>query len=138
MGYATYLVFILGIVSTLITVYYLAINNIPSLKHIFPSFTLFSVISVMIGVPTAVAIGYVHYKKSGAYRSEVDITIEANPYYFKSTPGKEMLVSLPLSIFMLDAILALSKKLGVDTPELTSEYKRLRELNEKLMKGENI
>lgn len=33
-GYSTYLTFLLGFATTLVTVYYLAINNIPALKPI--------------------------------------------------------------------------------------------------------
>jgi hypothetical protein len=87
MGYSTYLVFILGIISTLVTVYYLAIKDVPQLLNIFPRFIPFAVLCTAIGVPVAVAIGWVHLKRSNLYSSEADITVEANPWNYKVQPG---------------------------------------------------
>ena len=86
-GYATYLTFLLGYVSTLVTVYYLAIKNIPDLLDIFPHFVPFAVLATVIGVPMSIAIGWVHLKRSPAWSSELDVSVEANPYNYKLPPG---------------------------------------------------
>ena len=44
-GWATYFAFILAAINTLTVTYYLAIENLPMLKEIFPSFILFSLSS---------------------------------------------------------------------------------------------
>jgi len=126
-GYGTYLAFLLGFVSTIVTVYYLAINNIPFLKLIFPNFGLFSILALAFGVPLAIFSGYLHFKRSQAYSSEVDIAVEANPYYFKITPGKEKEMGIPLAIANIDLFLAMAKKLGVLTPEIESTFLEVRE-----------
>jgi hypothetical protein len=87
-GYSTYLTFLLGFLTTIVTVYYLAINNISLLKFIFPSFWLFGILALVVGVPLAIFMGLFHFKRSQAYSAEVDIGVEANPYYYKVTPGK--------------------------------------------------
>lgn len=87
LGYATYLTFLLGYVSTLITVYFLAIKNIPDLLAIFPRFAPFAALATVIGVPLSVAIGWVHLKRSNLYSSEADIGVEANPWNYKLIPG---------------------------------------------------
>jgi hypothetical protein len=133
-GYGTYLTFLLGFATTIITVYYLAINNIPALKSVFPSFLLFGLLAIGVGVPLSVLAGYVHFQRSRAYSSEVDIGVEANPYYYKVTPGKEREISLPLSIASIDMGLAMARKLGVLTPEAESAYLEAREKYVRLMK----
>jgi hypothetical protein len=56
-GYSTYLTFLLGYMSTLITVYYLAIKNIPELLDLFPRFVPFAVLSTVIGAPLSIIVG---------------------------------------------------------------------------------
>jgi hypothetical protein len=79
--------FLLGIATTLITVYYLAIQNIPALLNVFPHFSLFAVISIAAGVPLSCSIGWYHLTGTALWQSELDITVEANPYYYKMYPG---------------------------------------------------
>lgn len=113
MGYSTYLTFLLGYVSTLVTVYYLAIKNLPYLLNWFPKFESFIVFATLIGVPLCVGIGWVHLKRSSLYSSEVDIGVESNPYYTKLTPGKEQEALYPTLLVLLRALRA-----EHDTPEL--------------------
>ena len=101
MGYGTYLTFLLGYVSTLITVYYLAIKSIPSLLDLFPRFVPFAMLATIIGVPLSVGIGWVHLKRSSAYTSEQDIATESNPYNYKLPPGFSREVSAPAWILLL-------------------------------------
>jgi hypothetical protein len=133
-GYSTYLTFLLGFATTIVTVYYLAINNIPALKSVFTSFWLFTILSVAVGVPLSVLGGWLHYKRSQAYSSEVDIAVEANPYYFKIIPGKEKELQVPLTVANIDLTVAMARKLGVLTPELESNLLQLREKYVRLAK----
>jgi len=128
MGYATYLTFLLGYISTLITVYYLAIKNIPDLLSIFPHFVPFSVLATAIGVPLSVIIGWLHLKRSAAFSSEADIGIEANPYYYKLIPGKEEV----FAPFYLEVLLQL-KRLGSAQGLMSQDdISRIEELERKL------
>ena len=133
-GYSTYLTFLLGFATTLVTVYYLAINSIPALKSVFPTFLLFSIIAIGIGVPLSVLAGFVHFQRSRAYSSEVDIGVEANPYYYKVTPGKEREINVPATVASIDLSLAMARKLGALTPELESKFLSLRDKYVRLMK----
>ena len=87
LGYSTYLTFILGYASTLVTVYYLAIRNAPALLDLFPHFAEFGVLATVVGGPLAVVIGWIHLKRSGLYSSEADISVEASPYTYKLPPA---------------------------------------------------
>ena len=133
-GYGTYLTFLLGFATTIVTVYYLAINNIPALKSVFTSFWLFTILSLAVGVPLSVLGGWLHFKRSQAYSSEVDIAVEANPYYFKIIPGKEKELQVPLTVANIDLTVAMARKLGVLTPELESDLLQLREKYVRLAK----
>jgi hypothetical protein len=129
MGYSTYLTFLLGFVTTIVTVYYLAINNISFLKVIFPSFWLFGIIFVVVGVPLSIFMGLFHLKRSIAYASEADIGVEANPWYYKYPPGYTREVWGPLFAELLKYNTRL-----LDANNLLSdeEKARIRILEEKL------
>ncbi|SVC61420.1 uncharacterized protein METZ01_LOCUS314274, partial [marine metagenome] len=80
MGWATYFAFIFAAVNTLTVTYFLAIERYPFLSGIFPNFLQYVVIVSAIGVPLLVVIGYIHYKRTVAFKSEVDVIMESNPY----------------------------------------------------------
>ena len=80
MGWATYFAFIFAAINTLTVTYFLAIERYPFLSGIFPNFIQYVVIVSAIGVPLLVVIGYIHYKRTVAFKSEVDVIMESNPY----------------------------------------------------------
>ena len=80
MGWATYFAFIFAAINTLTVTYFLAIERYPVLTGIFPSFLQYVVIVSAVGVPLLVVIGYIHYKRTVAFKSEVDVVMESNPY----------------------------------------------------------
>lgn len=115
LGYGTYLTFILGYVSTLVTVYYLAIRNMPDLLSIFPHFETFGVLATVVGVPLAVAIGWAHLKRSGLFISEQDISVEANPYLYKLPPGYTKELTIPAALVTLKVARKLAETNGILT-----------------------
>lgn len=130
LGYSTYLTFLLGIISTLITVYYLAIKNMPTLLQIFPNFGPFAVLATLSGVPLAVALGWVHLKRSGLFSSEADISVESNPYVYKLMPGREQEVSTPAMLMELRILRRLAETSGLLSD---SEKTQLDELERRLL-----
>ena len=107
MGWSTYFVFILAAINTLTVTYFLAIDNYPSLKAVFPSFELYILITISIGTPLLILVGYGHYKKTLAYKSEADILVESNPYTRRNTVNADANVRLNLQLLSL--LLKLSK-----------------------------
>ena len=119
----------LGIVTTLITVYYLAIQNIPALLNVFPHFSIFAVLSIALGVPLSCGIGWYHLKGTALWQSELDIAAEANPYYYKMYPGywKETFTPVYLEVLRgVKKILENQKTLSED------DKKRMEDLEKKL------
>lgn len=127
-GWSTYFAFILAAVNTMVVTYYLAIEKAPVLKEIFPSFTNYIFLLAAIGIPILIFVGYLHYKKSPAYTSEADISMEAYPYNYKLTPGYNIEVVFPLYLALTKMIIKLSKNESLTVDEL----KEISELQKKI------
>ena len=107
MGWSTYFAFILAAINTLTVTYFLAIDNYPVLKTVFPSFEIYILIITSIGTPLLIFIGYIHYKKTKAFRSEMDILVESNPFLRRNTVNTD--INLRFNLKLIDLILRLSK-----------------------------
>ena len=122
MGWATYFAFILAAINTLTVTYFLAIDNYPSLKLIFPSFEIYILIIVSIGIPVLITIGYAHFKRTQAFKSEIDVMIESNPYQRRNTVNNEINFRVNLQLMKLLTKLVNDEKLD------TSESENLKKL----------
>ena len=104
----------------------MAVDNYPELKIIFPSFEIYIGIISLIGVPLLVLIGYLHYKKSAAYRSEADIIFEVNPFVRRMLVNTELLIKLNLQL--TENMIASSK----NQKNSEDEIKNLKKLKDEL------
>ena len=120
MGWSTYFAFVLGAVNTLTVTYYLAIEKVPALVAIFPTFIHYVVILVSIGVPILIIIGYIHYKRTLAYKSETDVVAEANPYNRRNIVNNT--ITAEISIKNLELLLKLARNESITEDDLT--YRR--------------
>ena len=127
MGYSTYFVFILAAINTLTVTYFLAIDNYPSLKEFFPSFEQYVVIIVCVGIPLLILVGYAHYKKTLAYKSEADVLIESNPYGRRDLVNSE--ISLQLDLKLISLILKMSNGEKIDKNEIAEVEKLSHEIS---------
>ena len=100
-GWSMYFAFIFAAINTLTVTYFLAIDNYPSLKSVFPSFEIYIIIIVTVGVPILIAIGYAHFKRTKAFKSEIDVMIESNPYQRRNTVNNEMNLRMNLQLIKL-------------------------------------
>jgi hypothetical protein len=135
LGYSTYLTFLLGYFSTLVTVYYLAVRNMPPLLDLFPHFLEFAVLATVVGAPLAVVIGWIHLKRSRLFSSEQDIGVEANPYIYKLQPGWMKEAWTPVMLAQLKILRRLSEKGGLLTDSEKKEIAELEGKMETLIKG---
>ncbi len=135
LGYGTYLAFVVGIFGTLITVYYLAIRSAPDLLFLFPHFWIFAVVGLVIGLPVSVLIGWAHIKRSALWSTEVDIGVEANPYYYKLTPGFQKDVYAPLYLEVLRLVRRLSERDRLLTEEEKARIIEIEKHMEVLIAG---
>ena len=126
-GYSTYFVFILAAINTLTVTYFLAIDNYPSLKEFFPSFEQYVVIIVCVGIPLLILVGYAHYKKTLAYKSETDVLVESNPYGRRDLVNSE--ISLQLDLKLISLILKMSNGEKIDKNEIAEVEKLSHEIS---------
>ena len=137
MGWSTYFAFIFAAINTLVTTYYLAIKDVPTLKVLFPSFVSYAGIITIIGVPLLIGIGYFHYKRSPAYTAEVDIATESNPYYYKLPPDYTMEVLFPLYRTLTNMLLKIASGQKLTDIEL-KEVTELQNKIDVLLKGGHV
>ena len=115
-GWSTYFVFILAAINTLTVTYFLAIDNYPVLKAVFPTFELYAVVMISIGIPLLIVVGYFHFKKTLAYKSEMDIYVESNPYLSRNTVNADL--SLKLNLKLISLLLKMSTGEKIDKNEI--------------------
>lgn len=135
MGYSTYLSFLIGYGSTLVTVYYLAIKNVPPLLDIFPKFWPFAILSTLTAIPLSVILGWFHMKRSLLYSSEVDVTVESYPYNYKLPPGFNPEVVFPAYLVYLKLLRRLAEQNGFLTEGERAEIEQLENKFDILIKG---
>jgi len=134
MGWSTYFAFILAAINTLTVTYFLAVSNYPALKIIFPSFEIYVLILISIGVPLLIFIGYCHYKKTKAFRSEMDILVESNPFLRRTTVNTDII--LRFNVNLINLVLKLSKD-TISEDELNDMKKIQKEVTD-LIKNRSL
>ena len=128
MGWSTYFAFVFAAINTLTVTYFLAIDNYPFLKEIFPSFIHYVILIGLVGVPILMSIGYVHFKKSPSFRSESTVNVESDPLELRDLVNSEY--NLILSLKILEMLNKISEKEKSNLSELEESQKLENELRE--------
>ena len=134
MGWSTYFAFILAAINTLTVTYFLAVDNYPALKMIFPSFEIYVLIIISIGVPLLIFVGYSHFKKTKAFRSEMDVLVESNPFLRRTTVNTDII--LRFNVNLINLVLKLSKD-TISEDELNDMKKNQKEITD-LIKNRSL
>ena len=130
MGWSTYFAFIFAAINTLTVTYFLAIERYPELSVIFPSFPQYVLVITIIGIPLLILVGYVHYKRTLAFRSEVDVVLESNPYQLRNVVNNTINVKLTLKMYEMILKLSQNQKLTEnEIEELTKSHKEIQDLD---------
>ena len=116
MGWTTYFAFIMAAINTLVVTYYLAIERIPELTAIFPTFTHYVVILAACGIPVLITVGYSHWKRTAAYRTEIEVIFESNPWHARVLVNSE--INLKLNLKVIELINKISNNEKIDEAEL--------------------
>lgn len=133
-GYTVYFTFIFASVNVMTVTYYLAIENLPGLKEIFPAFTDYVLTLLIVGMPVLVLTGWLHFRRSTAFKSEAEIGIESNPYMYKLIPGYWTEVFAPFFLQTSKMLVKISKKESITEEELV-EINKLQEKMSHLLNG---
>ena len=127
MGWATYFAFIFAAINTLTVTYFLAIERYPVLTGIFPSFLQYVVIVSAVGVPLLVVIGYIHYKRTVAFKSEIDVIMESNPYQRRNIVNITLILQAIMQTNQL--LLKLSKNEKLSETEIAEINSKIDEIS---------
>ena len=87
---------------------------------------------VSIGVPLLITVGYIHYKRTVAFKSEMDILVESNPYMRRTIVNTE--VNFMLTLQLANLLLSLSKNkkpTDEDIEKISQIQKELTDFAEK-------
>jgi hypothetical protein len=133
-GYTTYFIMIVGVINILTSTYFLAVQKVPWILSVFPSFEIYTLSVVLTGIPIIIFAGWLHLKRIGTYAAEVNIQNEAHPYNYKLAPGyhKEVYGPAYLAILQLNIKKAKGEKL---TEEETRHILSLEDQLTKLIEG---
>jgi len=127
MGWGTYFAFIFAAINTLVVTYYLAIERVPTLLTIFPNFLQYVLIISTIGVPLLIVVGYIHYKRTLAFKSEIDIVVESNPYQRRNIVNVHLILESILKTNQL--LLKLSKNEKLSETEIGEINSKIAEIS---------
>ena len=125
-GWSVYFAFVFAAVNTLVVTYYLAIDNMPFLQEVFPTFAHYVIMTTLIGIPILIGAGYIHFKRSAGFKSEADIAIETNPHARRNLLNTEAIIAAYL--FSNDLMMKILK----DEKLTDEEMKKFAELQEKI------
>ena len=127
MGWSTYFAFVFAAVNTLTVTYFLAIENYPILKEVFPTFIHYIIIIIMIGIPLLTLIGYVHFKRTPSYQSEASILFESNPFVRRTLINSEFILEINQGLFAL--LLKMQKGEKINDKVIEQMQKTQAEIN---------
>ena len=125
-GWSVYFAFIFAAINTLVVTYFLAIDNYPILKEIFPTFETYLIIIITIGVPLLVFVGWIHYKRTHAYRAEATVMIESNPFTSRLLVNSDL--TLKLNTKLMELILKIAEGEKISKEEILAASKIQDEL----------
>jgi hypothetical protein len=129
-GYGTYLTFPLGYIGFLALIYtYFVLPLNLNLGILTSSVYVFEIVVAIFMTPAGIILGYLHLKHTKAWQAEVEVGVEANPYTYRITPGKEKEAYAPITLITLQLLRKIAEKDNV----LTSDEKQQLEVLESKM-----
>ena len=126
-GWSTYFAFIFAAINTLTVTYFLAIENYPVLKEVFPTFIIYIIIIAGLGIPILTLVGYIHFKRTSSYRAEATVMYETNPFARRMFVNSEL--NLQINQKLIDLILLISKNEKMSGDDISRVYEIQEKLN---------
>ena len=132
--YSAYIALFIAVSNWITIQYRLLLENIPIFNTLFSQMWIFLIVAIVVFTVVSVLGGhYIHRKRQ--FRLEQAVAIEENPYLYKSAPGKERNLMIPMSILHLEAIEAILISNNSMTEEKKKQIESFRQDLIKLSKG---
>jgi len=136
-GWTTYFGLLFAGINTATVTYFLAIDKIPFLEFIFPTFFHYVAILASMIIPALVLIGWSHYRRTAAYGSEAEVALESNPYMYKLPLGWNKEALFPTLLKMTEFMIKSNNQEKLDDKSI-EEIKELQKKIDFLVKGGSL
>src|SRR5215212_4147521 len=121
--YSAYIALFIAVSNWITIQYRLLLENIPIFNTLFSQLWVFLIVATIVFTVISILGGhYIHRKRQ--FRLEQAVATEENPYLYRSAPGKEKDLMIPVTILQLEAIEAILNS----NNSLTDEKKRQIEI----------
>src|SRR5918992_781632 len=135
--YSAYIALFIAVSNWITIQYRLLLENIPIFNTLFSQLWIFLIVAIVVFTVVSVLGGhYIHRKRQ--FRLEQAVAIEENPYLYKSAPGKERNLMIPIGILQLEAIEAILNSNNSLTEEKKKQIEAFRQDLIRLSKGMSI
>lgn len=135
--YSAYIALFVAISNWITIQYRLLLENIPIFNVLFSNILVFLVVASIIFTVASILGGhYIHRKRQ--FRLEQAVALEENPYLYKSAPGKERDLKIPIAIMQLEAIEAILKSNNILTEDKKKQVDLFREQLTRLSQGLSV
>jgi hypothetical protein len=132
--YSAYIALFIAVSNWITIQYRLLLENIPIFNTLFSQLWIFLIVAVVLFTVISILGGhYIHRKRQ--FRLEQAVAIEENPYLYKSAPGKERDLMIPIAIMQLEAIEAILRSNGILTEDKKRQLDSFREQLTRLSQG---
>src|ERR687894_829848 len=135
--YSAYIALFIAVSNWITIQYRLLLENIPIFNTLFSQLWIFLIVATVVFTVVSVLGGhYIHRKRQ--FRLEQAVAIEENPYLYRSAPGKERDLMIPMGILQLEAIEAILNSNNSLTEEKKKQIEAFRQDLIRLSKGMSI
>src|SRR5918997_1117711 len=135
--YSAYIALFIAVSNWITIQYRLLLENIPVFNALFSQLWIFLIVATVLFTVISILGGhYIHRKRQ--FRLEQAVAIEENPYLYKSAPGKERDLMIPITILQLEVIEAILTSNNSMTEEKKKQIEAFRQELIKLSKAFTI
>lgn len=135
--YSAYIALFIAVSNWITIQYTLLLENIPIFNTLFSQLWVFLIVATIVFTVISILGGhYIHRKRQ--FRLEQAVAIEENPYLYKSAPGKERNLMIPIGILQLEAIEAILNSNNSLTEEKKKQIEAFKQDLIRLSRGLSI
>ena len=135
--YSAYIALFIAVSNWITIQYTLLLENIPIFNTLFSQLWVFLIVATIVFTLISILGGhYIHRKRQ--FRLEQAVAIEENPYLYRSAPGKERDLMIPMGILQLEPIEAILNSNNSLTEEKKKQIEAFRHDLIRLSRGLSI
>ncbi|MFL6502537.1 MAG: hypothetical protein ACJ70W_03255 [Nitrososphaera sp.] len=135
--YSAYIALFIAVSNWITIQYRLLLENIPIFNTLFSQLWVFLIVATIVFTVISILGGhYIHRKRQ--FRLEQAVATEENPYLYRSAPGKERDLMIPVTILQLEAVEAILTSSNGMTEEKKKQIESFKQDLMTLWKGASI